>query len=363
VPTGAKERLMRERALPDLPSPPPDRSGWPWAGPAGTVPETCLDGRLLPRVSVVTPSFNQVAFLEEAIRSVLLQDYPNLEYLVIDGGSTDGSADLILRYAPWLAYWVSEPDRGQSEAINQGWRRVTGEIVAYLNSDDTYLAPDVLSRVVGEFLAHPEAGLVHGDCVVLNEGGAAIDVWRSRPAQFRDLLFHNHVLQPAAFLRRDVLERVGLLDESLQFTMDVEYWLRVTAEFPARYLPGALAGYRLHGGSKSMASFRRFVAERERIQARYLERARLPVRHHGRYFAGLYLQEADTALHRGDRAFAIALTLKAFRAFPPIALHTDALKLLLKLLIGMRLTRRARGLLARRKLSVLAETHPGQTGA
>ena len=120
----------------DLPAPPSGRTGWPWTD--GARPAPAPEVRALPKITVVTPSYNQGRFVEATLRSVLLQGYPNLEYLVLDGGSTDGSREIIERYAPWLAGWASERDRGQSDAINRGFARATGDIVAWLNSDDRY---------------------------------------------------------------------------------------------------------------------------------------------------------------------------------------------------------------------------------
>ncbi len=125
----------------------------------------------LPRVSIVTPSFNQAAFLEETIQSVLSQDYPNLEYIIIDGGSTDGSVEIIKKYADKLAYWVSEKDTGQADAINKGLIRVTGEIVAWLNSDDIYL-PGTIRAAVEALQAHPDCGLVYGDVLSVDAKGS-----------------------------------------------------------------------------------------------------------------------------------------------------------------------------------------------
>ena len=139
---------MRCPTLADLPAPPPGKTGWPWTAESPQLPDTMPDGRPWPRISIVTPSFNQGQFIEETIRSVLLQGYPNLEYLIIDGRSTDSAVEIIKKYEPWLRYWVSENDRGQAHAINKGLDRATGEIAAYLNSDDFYLQGAL--RHVGE---------------------------------------------------------------------------------------------------------------------------------------------------------------------------------------------------------------------
>jgi glycosyltransferase involved in cell wall biosynthesis len=130
---------MRSPTLADLPAPPPGKTGWPWTVETKQLSAVRSDGSLWPRISIVTPSYNQGQFIEETIRSVLLQGYPDLDYVVIDGGSSDESVDIIRKYQPWLSYWVSEKDRGQAHAINKGFARGTGSLGAYLNSDDTYL--------------------------------------------------------------------------------------------------------------------------------------------------------------------------------------------------------------------------------
>ncbi|MBC7078479.1 MAG: glycosyltransferase, partial [Synergistales bacterium] len=168
------ESLVHCPTLRDLPLPPPNKEGWPWTEESPQPPENPTYGSsFLPRVSVVTPSYNQAQFIEETIRSVLLQGYPNLEYLILDGGSTDGSVELIRKYEPWLAYWVSERDEGQADAINRGWRRSTGEILAYLNSDDVY-APGAIHRAVIYLLAHPNAVAVVGSYKLIDAEGKVL---------------------------------------------------------------------------------------------------------------------------------------------------------------------------------------------
>lgn len=149
---------MRRSTLKELPPPPSGRYGWPWTEENPRLPDTMPNGSSWPRVSIVTPSYNQAHFLEETIRSVLLQGYPNLEYIIMDGGSTDGSVDIIHKYEPWLAYWFSGKDQGQSHAINKGWAHSTGDYMAWLNSDDVYLPKSVV-RAVNALQAKPWAHL------------------------------------------------------------------------------------------------------------------------------------------------------------------------------------------------------------
>jgi hypothetical protein len=229
----------------------------------------------LPRISVVTPSFNQAAFLEETLRSVLEQDYPRIEYLVIDGGSTDGSVEILRRYESRLAYWVSERDKGQSDAINKGWARATGEIVAYLNSDDTY-EPGAL-RVVGEYFArHPETGMVFGHCNQMDEHGRRVGVLRANPFALKQLLYTNVIMQPTVFLRKTVLDDVGMLDADMGFAMDYDLWLRVALRHRIDALPAALANFRAHRASKSFAQPYGFVRDMQTALARAFEHPNMP---------------------------------------------------------------------------------------
>lgn len=186
-----------------------------------------------PRVTVVTPSFNQAQYLEATIRSVLEQDYPNLEYIVVDGGSTDGSVEIIKKYAHRLAWWVSEPDRGQSHAINKGLSRATGDVIAYLNSDDYYL-PGTLRAVVEYATANPGVDLIHGTCRYVDVAGHAIGRQTARISRYDEAIDlwdvwwnRRQLVQPEVFWTRRIAERVGLLREDLHYVMDYEYWLRI----------------------------------------------------------------------------------------------------------------------------------------
>lgn len=223
----------------------------------------------LPRLSIITPSFNQAQFLEETLRSVLSQEYADLEYIVIDGGSTDGSAEIIQRYAAALAYWVSEPDEGQSDAINKGLQRATGEIVAWINSDDTYL-PNALQEQVGYLCKHPGVDVVYGDCVYTEADGRPVQTAYGRPFSLSELLRFTIPYQPTLFIRRAAMERAGWLDPQYHYSMDSEYWLRLYAT-GARfaYHPRLIATYRLHGASKTVAGIQRMHVDWEKLIEQY----------------------------------------------------------------------------------------------
>jgi glycosyltransferase involved in cell wall biosynthesis len=212
------------------------------------------DGSPWPRVSIVTPSYNQGPYIEETIRSVLLQGYPNLETIIIDGGSTDGSAEIIRKYEPWLAYWVSEKDRGQSHAINKGWARATGDVVAYLNSDDFYL-PGALHRAVDALLCQPACALVYADVYWVNELGKPFGVGRSRPFDLQQMLTGRAscwIPQPTAFMRREAVQAVGGVDEALHMAMDFDLWIKLLLRYPGHYVPGKpLAAARVYAGTKT----------------------------------------------------------------------------------------------------------------
>jgi glycosyltransferase involved in cell wall biosynthesis len=219
----------------------------------------------LPLVSIVTPSLNQGRFIRDTIESVLNQDYPRLEYIVVDGGSTDGTLDILRHYNDRL-YWISEPDRSQAHALNKGWRMARGEILGWLNSDDTY-RPGAVEVVVKAFLSHPEAGGIYGDCDYISATGALLEKYETGPFDFATFFrtSRSPIPQPSMFIRRAVYEDVGPVNESLQLVIDWEYWLRVGMKYPILYLPQTLATYRVHGSSKSATESLRFGEETTRV--------------------------------------------------------------------------------------------------
>jgi glycosyltransferase involved in cell wall biosynthesis len=207
----------------------------------------------LPVISVVTPSYNQAQFLEDTLDSVASQDYPRTEHIVVDGGSTDGSVEIIRRHAPRLRHWVSEPDRGQSHAINKGLAMARGDILAWLNSDDTYL-PGALNAVGAMFARHPDVDLVYGDFVYTDAAGTPM---RRRhlfdTISYESLLYHDYLGQPAVFFRRSLWEKAGPLDESLHYCLDWDLFLRMWRVCRPKHLPMVLATYRLDRAAKSNA--------------------------------------------------------------------------------------------------------------
>lgn len=224
-----------------------------------------------PLVSIVTPSYNQAQFLEATICSVLEQDYPLIEYFIIDGGSTDGSVDIIRNYEDRLAYWVSENDHGQSDAINKGWKIATGEICAYLNSDDN-LEPGALRVVAEAFQSNPHAGIVYGNWYYIDEFSQKIGIGRGAQADFKRLLRNGqgpYIAQPASFFRTNLVRQVGLLDEMLHLSMDYDLLLRLARESEIVYVPRVLASFRIHASAKSSALKEAHRRESSLVRARY----------------------------------------------------------------------------------------------
>lgn len=221
-----------------------------------------------PLVSIITPSYNQARFLEGTIRSVIEQDYPHIEYILVDGGSTDGSQGIIQRYADRLAWWVSEPDKGQTDAINKGFARARGEILAWLNSDDTYL-PHAVTQAVAFLQAHPEAGMVYGDANLIDEDGKVIGKFPARQTDYRRLRRgYVHIPQQASFFRANLWKQVGPLDPTFYFAMDYDLWVRLARIAPLRYYPRLWANFRLHETGKSVAADERCWPEMLRVHFR-----------------------------------------------------------------------------------------------
>ena len=221
-----------------------------------------------PTVTIVTPSFNQAHYLEATIRSVLEQDYPQIEYIVVDGGSTDGSAEIIKRYADRLAWWVSEQDKGQTDAINKGFARATGDIFAWLNSDDVY-EPGALAGAVSFLQKNPEVGLVYGDANFIDAEGRVIGRFNAQQTSLKRLQRGGvYIPQQSAFWRADLWRKVGPLDPAFYFAMDYDLWVRLARVTDIRYTPQLWANFRLHGDAKTIASDERCWPEMLRVHRR-----------------------------------------------------------------------------------------------
>lgn len=231
-----------------------------------------------PKISIVTPSFNQGQYLEKTILSVLNQNYPNLEYIIIDGGSTDNSIEIIKKYEQQLTYWVSEKDNGQSEAINKGLRRCTGDIVAWLNSDD-YYESDTFKQVVSIFEKNPQVGLVYGACRVfyINSNEVKETIVRPRELNENSLLTYwiSPYLppQPSMFWLKKIQDKTTLLNEKLHFAMDQEFWFQLLKHTTSFKTDVVLSNYLVHIQSKSgsVGGFEKFIPEWKQVINLYLK--------------------------------------------------------------------------------------------
>jgi glycosyltransferase involved in cell wall biosynthesis len=234
--------------LQDLPPPPPGKIGWPWTKQSKLLPEKMPNGSEWPRLSIVTPSYNQGNFLEATIRSVLLQGYPNLEYILIDGGSTDGSVEILRKYEKYLFYWHSQKDRGQGDAINQGLEKSSGEILGWINSDDVYVR-ETFHKILKAFYHHPDYIVVHGNRILINDLGQ-VTGWCCLPPFDPKTLVYN-VCSETAFWRRSAMAQTGLLNASLQFAIDLEFFGRLYKQGKFLKLNDYLGYFRCHSEHKS----------------------------------------------------------------------------------------------------------------
>jgi glycosyltransferase involved in cell wall biosynthesis len=219
----------------------------------------------------VTPSYNQGEFLEETIRSVLLQGYPNLEYIVIDGGSTDGSVNILEKYDPWIDYWVSEPDQGQSAAINKGFSKASGKIGGWLNSDDIYL-PDALRKVAVAWSELKEPSILVGWGRVVAEDGSLIRTHENKSLNESSIIkwgLEECIPQPAVFYPVENFDRVGGVDESLYYTMDMDLWVKMGRKIGFHQIEGYLSEAKKHEKAKTYNGGEEFLLERLQVQARY----------------------------------------------------------------------------------------------
>ncbi len=257
----------------------PNKEGWPWSEGSPNLPDTMPDGREWPRISIVTPSYNQGQFLEETIRSVLLQGYPNLEYFIMDGGSTDGSLEIIKKYEKWLTYWVSEKDGGQSFAVNRGWERVTGAVIAWLNSDDLYL-PGTLHIVAQAYNENPKSIVICGRAIISDENLRTKSVKRPYTFDLERFLLGGCVPgQSSVFIAKKVFREIGGLDESFHQSLDRDYWVRISMHYPSgpiTYTEKVLSVLRDWSGSKTAKGYYNMKRERFLILEKVFSDPNLP---------------------------------------------------------------------------------------
>ncbi len=228
------------------------------------------DNQFQPLVSIITPSFQQGRFIEDTLLSVMNQDYPRLEHIVIDGGSEDETILLLKTYQEkYPLIWISEEDRGHADAVNKGFERAAGEVIGWINSDDAYLEPGVISAVMDHFLIHPELDVIYGDIVFMDDK-SSLSMVRCVPRNFtyRRLLRGCFISQPAVFLRRKVIDRFQL-DPAIQYAVDYEFWLRIAQDFRFGHLDRILAADRYYSGRRMITGAEKLSKETSYLQDRY----------------------------------------------------------------------------------------------
>ncbi len=262
---------LKAFSIEDLPKPNNDNLGFPFTE---YIPPQYV-GENLPKISIITPSYNQGQFIEQTIRSVLLQGYPNLEYIIIDGGSTDNTVEIIKKYEKWITYWVSEPDNGQSHAINKGLAKVTGEVFNWLNSDDYYL-PNALLNIGQFFLKQPKTNVLCGyERHLLSNNAFKVQLFTTPILSTAEqMIAYNHIAQPPTFFRVSVIQELGFLNEQLHFCMDADLWIRYLMKYGKEgiYSTTDLFNvFRYHEVSKSVQSRDIYLKDRYSLMLSVLD--------------------------------------------------------------------------------------------
>ncbi len=273
-------------------------------------------------VSIITPSYNQASYLEQTILSVLNQDYPRIEYIVVDGASTDGSVEIIRKYESRLAWWVSEKDRGQADAINKGFARATGDVIAWLNSDDYYLQGAV-SAAVKVFEEHPDVVLVYGNMLAVDEDGRTFNTLNYKQLTIEDLLCFQIIGQPAVFMRRFALQKTNGLDATFHFLLDHLLWIQIAQQGKILHADQTWSAARYHAEAKNRARAAEFGREAFRIletAARDFRLAPILARVTRRAHASAHRVDSRYLLDGGQPAKALSAWVRALFIHPSTAL-------------------------------------------
>lgn len=313
-----------------------------------------------PLVSIVTPAYNQASFLRDTIESVLGQDYPNVELIVLDDGSTDATPQILAEYTGRIE-WETQTNMGQTPTINKGWERCRGEILTWLNSDDTFL-PGAISKGVEYLRRKPEVGIVFGDTLFTEEDGSPIEQNKGCGVfDYEKFIVEcaNPIPQPSAFIRRSVIEDVGKLDPHYYYFMDWDFWMRAGARHQIEYVPELLSTYRLHSESKTVAQSGRAAPELEYMYEKYFALDYVPAevrRQKNRAMANMYFTSGGYYIKGDDRKSASRVALKALKLYPATVFDSGMLHKFLYCMSGERrayqegrqLYRRARAALEKR---------------
>ncbi|UCC96269.1 MAG: glycosyltransferase [Candidatus Omnitrophota bacterium] len=330
---------MRCPTVKDLPLPPEGKTGWPWTVESPQEFKSESLSQSLPKMSIVTASYNQGQFIEETIRSVLLQGYPNLEYIIMDGGSSDDSVAIIKKYEKWLAFWMSEKDEGQAAALNKGFSKATGQILGWLNSDDIY-QPGALQTMGQHWMHHSDCHFLTGDGEIVNLEGECAHYIKAYEYSFKDLLrYHQdkYLPQPSVFFSREAFFGVGGLNPQLYIALDVDLWLRIRRKYTLCYVQMCTSKLRQHDEAKTWRNSDLGAKEIASVVRKYCREINLFeqffIRIGSRFFYASTL--CRRGLHeylKGNRAEAIKLLKRALCINPAIIFSLGTLKLCARVL-------------------------------